>query len=66
MVVGQREESIEAKNQRHIKEMKADIEGWENELDYAIKKNDTKYANYCKYMRSICLNTLAELENIQI
>lgn len=62
MVVGERGESTVLKNQRHIKEMKDDIVGWNNELQYAEKTKDDCYKEYCNIMISICTNTLEQLE----
>lgn len=63
MIIGQRDESVEDKNKRHIKEMEEDIEGWKGELEYAKKKCDKKYETYCVAMITICKNTIAELKN---
>lgn len=62
MVVGQRDETIEEKTIRHYKEMKNDIEGWENELQIAKKLQDKKYEKFCVEMIQICENTILHLE----
>lgn len=63
MVVGDRQETMLEKNRRHIKEMKEDISGWTDELDYAKKKQDVKYEQFCCEMLEICKNTVEQLEN---
>ena len=62
MVIGQREETVEAKNMRHIKEMKRDIDAWMYELEFARKKSDKIYEDYCTTMIKICENTVNSLE----
>lgn len=63
MVIGQREEILIEKNKRHIEEMKEDIKGWKNELEYAKNKCDSEYEAYCVAMINICENTIAQLNN---
>ena len=63
MIIGQRNESVEEKNKRHIKEMVEEIEGWKNELDFAKKKCDENYKDYCITMIKICENTITSLED---
>lgn len=65
MVVGKREETLQEKNLRHIKEMEEDIEGWKNELDFAKKREDKMYEKYCKMMIQICQNTIDELKKFE-
>lgn len=62
MVVGQRGESLQEKNLRHIKEMETDIEGWKRELDLAKEMSDKMYEDYCTIMIQICKNTIIYLE----
>lgn len=64
MVVGNRTETIEEKNKRHIKEILQDISAWEKELEYAKNKSDKKYETYCEAILCICENTLNELKKI--
>jgi len=64
MVVGDRKETIEEKNKRHIKEISQDIIAWEKELEYAKNKRIRKYEVYCDAMLSVCENTLKELKKI--
>ena len=50
MVVGKREETLQEKNLRHIKEMEEDIEGWKNELDFAKKTREyVKFLHICEF-----------------
>ncbi len=42
MIVGKREERVEDKRLRHIKETKEDKEGWQRELKYVIESKDSK------------------------
>lgn len=62
MVVGQRGETLQEKNFRHINEMKTDIEGWKRELDLAKEISDKVYEEYCTVMIQICTNTIICLE----
>lgn len=62
MVVGQRDETLQEKNFRHIKEMEADIEGWKRELDLAMEISDKVYEDYCTIMIQICENTIFRLK----
>lgn len=62
MIVGERHESIETKNKRHIQEMENDITEWNNELNYALDEQNEEYGDYCRTMISICNNTLSQLE----
>lgn len=66
MVIGERTEGITEKRERHIKEMQEQFKGWSAELDIAIKKQDSQYANYCKLMLEICKNTIKKLEDFEI
>lgn len=66
MIVGSREESVEEKRKRHMKEMKDENEGWRRELENAIKRNDNKFAEYCKLMIDITENTYNALEKYEI
>lgn len=62
MVVGHRDETLQEKNLRHMKEMEVDIEGWKKELEFAKKISDKMYENYCMIMIQICENTISRLE----
>lgn len=62
MVIGQRGETVVEKNKCHIEEMKEDIKGWRNELEYAKNKCDGEYEVYCVAMINICENTIAQLK----
>lgn len=64
MIIGKRDETLQEKNLRHITEMRADIQGWESELDYAKEKSDEMYEKYCYEMIIICQNTLSRLEEL--
>lgn len=66
MVVGQRDETLQEKNLRHIKEMKIDIEAWKNELNFARKKSDKTYEKYCITLIKICENTITNLEDFAL
>ena len=66
MVVGSITEDLESKRNRHIQETEQDKNGWERELEYAIKRNDTNYGRYCEIMISICDNTLEKLKSFEI
>ena len=62
MVVGERSETLQEKNRRHINEMEADIESWKNELEFARKNADKMYEEYCVMMIEICKNTITNLK----
>lgn len=66
MVVGKREESVEEKRVRHIKEMTEMEAGWERELLYAVGHEDSKYEKYCRFMIQVCKNTLSSLKKYEI
>lgn len=66
MIAGERNESIEAKRERHIDELKVQIDGWKNEIHHARKQEDLQYENYCKFMIEICEKFLKELEEYEI
>lgn len=66
MIAGKREETVEDKRLRHIKEIKEDKEGWKRELQYAIENEDAKLEKYCRVMIKIMDNTLVELEKYEI
>lgn len=65
MTIGERTEEIIDKRKRHISEMTAEREGWERELNFAIKHEDSKYEEYCKLMIEIAENTLRDLKNFK-
>lgn len=62
MVVGDKNETLEEKNSRHIKEMESDIKGWKYESEHAKKMLDNTYEKYCEIMIKICENTIRELQ----
>lgn len=62
VIVGERGETLQEKNIRHIKEMELDIEGWKNELDYSKKVANKMYEDYCLMMIAICENTISSLK----
>lgn len=66
MTVGERGESIEEKRKRHIKESQDQIDGWKNELQYAISHKDIQYEKYCEFMIKVWENTLEKLNEFQI
>lgn len=66
MVVGQRNETVEEKTIRHIKEMETEIEGWKNELDFAKKKCNKIHEDYCITRIKICENTIIKLEEFAL
>lgn len=64
-----KEETFSEKINRHKKEGKKQIEGWEAELEFVKKKEGTeyqKYQEYCKFMIEVWKNTLKKLEELEI
>ena len=59
MIIGKRTEPIEERNNRHIKELKEDIELWESELNNTV---NTMYKDHCSIMIEICEKTIRCLE----
>lgn len=47
MIIGNREESLEQKKERHIKETLEEKSGWENELEFAQKTGNSEYEEFC-------------------
>ena len=58
-----KKETIKERNERHTKEILELKEGWENELQYAIKHKDEEHEKYCKFWIEECINTLEKIKN---
>ena len=66
MTIGNREESVEEKRKRHIKEAQTQIVGWKNELQYAIDRKNIDYKKYCNFMIKSWENTLKQLNEYRL
>lgn len=63
MVAGNRVETLEENNRRHIKEIMQDTLSWKRELKYATESGKADYFKYCKFMLRVCKGTLKELKS---
>lgn len=62
MIVGSRDETIEEKRIRHMREAREQIEGWSKEMLFAKEKSDSSYEKYCELMIQILKNTIKNIE----